>query len=69
MTVTEIQGQWFVTEGDRKAISGLQSLSDDRLVGPFQTNSAAWAWIDQRDSEHSELVDRNARIRNAFAER
>ena len=57
MTVTQIDGQWFVT------------ADDSRIAGPFTSNAGAWSWIDRRDPEHDEMVDTVARIRNAFMER
>jgi hypothetical protein len=37
------------------------------VAGGFRSNAEAWAWIDRRDPEHHEDVDRQRRIRAAFS--
>ena len=33
----------------------------------LRSNAAAWEWIDARDPEHGEMVERHYRIRMAFS--
>ena len=33
----------------------------------LRSNAAAWEWIDARDPEHAEMIERFYRIRDAFS--
>ena len=33
----------------------------------LRSNAAAWQWIDARDPEHAEMIERHYRIRDAFS--
>lgn len=57
MSVIEQDGGYWVTENGW------------RIVGPFQTNAAAWLWVDRHCDEDRDAVDRYNRIRAAFAQR
>jgi hypothetical protein len=56
-TVTERDGGFFVMDG---AVD---------LAGPFQTNAAAWRWLDEHGDGGRDDTDRYNRIRVAFSER
>jgi hypothetical protein len=56
-SVIEQDGGYWVTENGW------------RIVGPFESNAAAWSWIDRHSCEGRDAIDRYNRIRAAFAER
>ena len=41
-------------------------LSSGEVIA-IGSNAAAWAWIDARDPEHGEMIERHYRIRDAFS--
>jgi hypothetical protein len=53
MNVTERNGEYWVVDGDRE-------------TGPFQTNVAAWSWVDKNTYRGRDDTDRHNRIRDAF---
>jgi hypothetical protein len=55
MTPVETDHEWCVVSSGALIAIGLRS------------NAAAWAWIDARDPEHAEMIERYYRIRGAFA--
>jgi hypothetical protein len=56
MSVIDQDGSYWVTENGW------------RIVGPFETNAAAWSWIDRRCDEGRDATERYNRIRAAFAD-
>jgi hypothetical protein len=40
--------------------------NDQRRVGPFDTNAAAWSWIDKHNDQGLSDTERYGRIRMAF---
>lgn len=57
MTVVETPAGWGIDSGGKM------------IAGPFKTNAEAWKWLDERDSQSSEMDERKRRIGNAFADR
>jgi hypothetical protein len=55
MTPIETDHGWCVVSSGGVIAVGLRS------------NAAAWQWIDARDPEHGEMIERHYRIRNAFS--
>jgi hypothetical protein len=53
-TVSEADSGWFVSSGGK------------HVAGPFDTNAAAWDWIDRHTPEGRDDTDRYNRIRIAF---
>jgi hypothetical protein len=53
--VETIHHQWAIVSSGEVVAIGLGS------------HAAAWAWIDARDSEHAEMIERHYRIRMAFS--
>lgn len=52
----DADGAWWVVDGKKK------------LAGPFDTNAAAFKWVDRNDRRASEDEDRRLRIATAFAD-
>jgi hypothetical protein len=53
--VETVHHGWCVVAGGEVIAIGLRS------------NAAAWEWIDARDPEHAEMIERHYQIRDAFS--
>lgn len=43
------------------------NMGEEVIAAGFETNAAAWRWLDERDGEHLSAIDRFNRIRAAFS--